>query len=58
MFAPIILMICGGFWILSSFVNKTKNFSSSMFYNVIPFVTGVLVFGVALGMLGVINIPM
>ncbi len=57
MIAAILLMICGAFWIASSFINKTKNVQSTIFYNVIPFVTGVITFGIALGMIGVINIP-
>lgn len=57
MIDAILLMICGAFWIVSSFLSKTKNVQSTIFYNVIPFATGVIAFGVALGMLGVINIP-
>lgn len=57
MIAEILLIICGSWWILSGLVNKTKNFKSSIFYNVIPFFTGVIVIGIALAMIGVINIP-
>ncbi len=57
MVAAIILIICGAFWIVSSFINNTKNVASAMFYKVIPFTTGILSIGIALGMLGVINIP-
>lgn len=56
MTVAIILMICA-FWIVSSFLSKTKNVQSTIFYNVIPFITGVIAFGIALGMIGVINIP-
>ena len=57
MTVAIILMICGAFWIVSSFLSKTKNVQSTIFYNVIPFITGVIAFRIALGMIGVINIP-
>lgn len=53
MVVAIILMICGAFWIVSSFMNNTKNVASAIYYKVIPFTTGII----ALGMLGVINIP-
>lgn len=57
MVIAVILMVCGAFWITSSFINNTKNVVSAMFYKVIPFVTGIIAVGIALGMLGVINIP-
>lgn len=57
MVTAIILMICGAFWIVFSFLNNTKNVASAMFYRVIPFTTGMIVVGIALGMLGVINVP-
>lgn len=57
MITAIILMVCGAFWIVSSFINNTKNVASAIFYKVIPFTTGVIAVGIALGMLGVINIP-
>ena len=57
MVTAIILMICGAFWIVFSFLKNTKNVASAMFYRVIPFTTGMIVVGIALGMLGVINVP-
>lgn len=57
MVIAVILMVCGAFWITSSFINNTKDVASAMFYKVVPFVTGIIAVGIALGMLGVINIP-
>lgn len=57
MIAAILLIVCSVFWIIFSFVTKTKNFVSSVVFKVIPFATGMIVLGIALGMLGVINIP-
>ena len=57
MTVAIILMICGAFWIVSSFLSKTKNVQSTIFYNVIPVITVVIVFGIAVGVIFVINIP-
>lgn len=57
MTAAVILIICCAFWIMSSFLNNTKNVVSAIVYKVIPFTTGMITIGIALGMLDVINIP-
>lgn len=57
MTAAVILIICGAFWIMSSFLNNTKNVVSAIVYKVIPFTTGMITIGIALGMLDVISIP-
>lgn len=57
MTAAVILIICGACGIMSSFLNNTKNVVSAIVYKVIPFTTGMITIGIALGMLDVINIP-
>lgn len=56
MIAAFLLIVCSAFWIAFSFIIKTKNLESSVFFKVIPFVTGMIALGVALGMLNVINV--
>lgn len=52
----ILLMICGCYWIVSSLILNTKNWSSALFFKVLPFFTGVITCLCAMDMLNWVNI--
>lgn len=56
MIMGIILMVCGVFWIVFSFIQRTKNFASAMFYKVIPFFTGLVTIVCAMDSFGWMSI--
>lgn len=52
----IVLMICGAFWIIFSFLNNTCNIKSAIFFKVIPFFTGLATIVCAMDLFGWVNI--
>ena len=52
----IILMICGVFWVVYSFVTNTHNFKSAVAFKVIPFFTGFLTILCAMNLFGWVSI--
>ena len=50
------LIVCGVFWITMAFISKTKDFISTLLYQAIPFITGVITASIGLDLTGVIQL--
>ena len=52
----LVLLICGIYWIIFSFINRTQNVKSAIFYKVLPFFTGLAEIICAADLYGWVNV--